>query len=205
MNNFEWYFLLTVLCFTSCTQDYKISYSQVIVDYNLEKNYEQSILDWHILNSIGEYSKSKYLLIYDSLTENRLYVRDSFKNISVLDLNLVSSIDSMKSLFPKNIVDFFEAELMIYESQSHPIQRGDTIVISLFPKDQKFSYISDPIDGLIHTLYYLNGEVIRVGQNDYTEYDFSDSLLRIKEEILIQMVRQRGQENVNKDLWYLTQ
>ena len=197
--------ILSIFFALNCRPKEKIVYPPIIKEKGLEQLYEKGIVDWHILNSIGVFSKSKYLISYDSSFERHLYFRDTSSNRRVFNRDLLENVDSMNFLFPNKLFDFLEVELRLIEHENVPLKIGDTIVFNLFPETKDSIYLTDPIDGIIYSIYYLDGEVIQVGYNDYVIMELQDSLLRAEEERLNESIKKKGKKKVNSLLWHLTQ
>jgi hypothetical protein len=187
----------------SCQE--KLNYPDIIVENGLQEIYDQSIIDWHILNSTGRYSEASYLLLLDSLVDSKIYLRDSSIQVSVLNSEMVSDKKLMTELFPNHVFEFLEIDLEMFEHGRFPVLRGDTVVITHFPlvPGHQNEMIYDPIDGYIHTIYYVNSKVIKVGMNDIAELDINNEELRSHEPELRQLIRSRGKKKVNERLWRL--
>ncbi|WP_020536952.1 hypothetical protein [Lewinella cohaerens] len=197
--------VLTLLIAQLLSCQEQLNYPEIIVENSLQEIYDQSIIDWHILNSTGTYSEASYLLLLDSLVNSKIYMQDSLMPGRVLNSEMVRDKKLMTKLFPDHIFEFLEIDLEIFEHEKLPILRGDTVVITHFPLVSGYQneMIYDPIDGDIHTIYYVNSKVIKVGMNDNAEFDINNERLRSHEPKLRQLIISRGKKKVNKRLWRL--
>lgn len=187
----------------SCREE--LNYPHIIVENGLQEIYDQSIIDWHILNSTGTYSEANYLVVFDSLVDSKIYIRDASIQAWVLNREMVRDKHLMIELFPNHVFDFLEVDLGLFEHEKSSLLRGDTVVITHFPlvTEHQDELIYDLIDGYIHTIYYLDGKVIKVGMNDIAELDINNEELRSHEPELRQLIISRGKKKVNERLWRL--
>jgi hypothetical protein len=197
--------ILTLLITQLLSCQEELNYPDIIAENCLQELYDQSIIDWHILNSTGTYSEASYLLLVDSLVDSKIYVRDSLMQGWVINSEMIRDKNLMIELFPNHVFDFLEIDLEMFEHGKSPVLLGDTVIITHFPliKDHQNGMFYDFFDGYIHTIYYLNEKVIRVGQNDYTEFDINNEELRSHQSELRQLIKSRGQKKINKRLWRL--
>ncbi|WP_245569401.1 hypothetical protein [Lewinella cohaerens] len=119
-----------------------------------------------------------------------------------MDRDMIYDKQEMIKTFPSHIVDFLSVDLELFQSEQFSLLHGDTVVLTLFPVAGMYrnDMLYDPIDGYVYTLYYLNSELIRIGQNDYIEFDMDEEEVRSKEPLLLQMVDSLNAYQVNPRL-----
>lgn len=162
----------------------KLDYPEIIQVHNLEALYDQAIIDWHILNSTGEFSEAKYLFREDTLIPIPEWI---------------PSVDSMQKYYPGKIFDFLEVELMLYEPEQYSKLEGDTIIFSFSLEMVENDYLIDPVDDKYNTLYYLDGKLIRQNAGHYW-VEMTDSLIRPYQADLIELVRPKPKKAVHPQL-----
>ncbi|WP_020571464.1 hypothetical protein [Neolewinella persica] len=69
------------------------------------------------------------------------------------------------------ILEFVATDIELFVHDEESMLKDDTLTLTFFPEDNGRGWITDPTDGAIHTLIYVNGVLRIVGQNDYIEYD----------------------------------
>lgn len=171
----------------NCTQ----SYPEFISKNGLQESYEQAKLDWYLLNATDSYSKSNYLVVYDSNFDLGTTICDEDRGHWVSDHQLLEDKEKMLTKFgPDRILEFVATDIDLFEYDVENIVKGDTLTLTFFPEDNERGQIIDPTDGAIHTLIYVNGVLKTVGQNDYIEFDVDAEKVEQELTILKEKVRQ---------------
>jgi len=164
--------LLLLVLITACSKiNQQEIYPKIIVEHGFEELYDRTKWELYKLNSLPEFGGSDFVIEYDSILESKFYSN------SELALKLLSRDETHR---------YIECDLKFFYNEKFPIKQGDTITLSFFPTYNLNDNLTKPIGDLVHTISYVNNQVIEVrigrrtwpineehlaiAQKDFTQY-----------------------------------